>query len=148
MASNVKSYNDLTADYVTICSNNVAAAAALGFTALRQAQTNDYQSLFSRVVLDLGANSRTNLDIGARKNQIAVDGNDPQLVALDFQLGRYLMISGSRPGSQALNLQGKWNDSNAPSLGQQDDVEYQRGNELLGCRSLSISPNARCLCST
>jgi alpha-L-fucosidase 2 len=110
VASNVKSYNDLTADYVTICSNNVAAAAALGFTALRQAQTNDYQSL-----LDLGGNSRTNLDIGARKNQIAVDGNDPQLVALDFQLGRYLMISGSRPGSQALNLQGKWNDSNAPS---------------------------------
>jgi alpha-L-fucosidase 2 len=115
VASNVKSYNDLTADYVTICSNNVAAAAALGFTALRQAQTNDYQSLFNRVVLDLGGNSRTNLDIGARKNQIAVDGNDPQLVALDFQLGRYLMISGSRPGSQALNLQGKWNDSNAPS---------------------------------
>jgi len=115
VASNVKSYNDLTADYVTICSNNVAAAAALGFTALRQAQTNDYQNLFNRVVLDLGGNSRTNSDIGYRKNQIALDGNDPQLVALDFQLGRYLMISGSRPGSQALNLQGKWNDNNLPS---------------------------------
>ena len=25
-------------------------------------------------------------------------------------MGRYLMISGSRPGSQPLNLQGKWND--------------------------------------
>ena len=42
VASNVKSYNDLTADYVTICSNNVANAAALGYPALRQAQTNDY----------------------------------------------------------------------------------------------------------
>ncbi len=115
VASNVKNYHDLTADYVTICSNNVAAAAALGFTALRQAQTNDYQNLFNRVVLDLGGNARTNWDIGYRKKQIAVDGNDPQLVALDFQLGRYLMIAGSRPGSQPLNLQGKWNDKNAPS---------------------------------
>src|SRR6185503_979069 len=76
VASNVKSYDDLTADYVTICSNNVAAAAALGFPALRQAQTNDYQNLFNRVVLDLGGNSRTNWDIGARKKQIALDGND------------------------------------------------------------------------
>ena len=115
VASNVKNYNDLTADYVTICSNNVAAAAALGFTSLRQAQTNDYQNLFNRVVLDLGGNSRTNWDIGHRKNQMAIDGNDPQLVALDFQLGRYLMISGSRPGSQPLNLQGKWNDLTNPS---------------------------------
>jgi alpha-L-fucosidase 2 len=115
VASNVKSYDDLSADYVDICSNNVAAAAALGFTALQLAQTNDYQNLFNRVVLDLGGNSRTNMGIGYRKKQISIDGNDPQLVALDFQLGRYLMISGSRPGSQALNLQGKWNDSTAPS---------------------------------
>src|SRR5208283_4239524 len=118
VASNVTNYNKLddnTNDYVTTCSNNVAAAAALGFTSLRQAQTNDYQNLFNRVVLDLGGNSRTNLDIGSRKQQMSADGNDPQLVALDFQLGRYLMISGSRPGSQPLNLQGKWNDLTSPS---------------------------------
>ena len=109
VASNVKNYNDLSADYVTICSNNVADAAALSYADLRQAQQDDYKSLFDRVVLDLGSNSRTNQTIGYRKKQIAVDGDDPNLVALDFQLGRYLMISGSRPGSQALNLQGKWN---------------------------------------
>ena len=113
--SNVKNYDDLSVDYVTACSNNVAAAAAMGFAALRQAQTNDYQTLFKRVVLDLGTDSRTNMDTGYRKKQIALDGNDPQFIALDFQLGRYLMIAGSRPGSQALNLQGKWNDSTAPS---------------------------------
>jgi len=115
VVSNVKNYHDLTADYVTLCSNHVAAAAALGFATLRQAQTNDYQNLFRRVVLDLGGNARTNLDLGSRKKLIALDGDDPQLVALDFQLGRYLLIAGSRPGSEALNLQGKWNDQNAPS---------------------------------
>ena len=31
-----------------------------------------------------------------------------------FQFGRYLLIAGSRPGSQPLNLQGKWNESTAP----------------------------------
>jgi len=115
VASNFESYNDLSADYVTICSNNVANAAAMGYTALRQAQQDDYKELFDRVVLDLGVNSKTNLDLGYRKKQIAVDGDDPNLVALDFQLGRYLMISGSRPGSQPLNLQGKWNDDTTPS---------------------------------
>ena len=139
VASNVKNYNDLTADYVTICSNNVAAAAALGFTALRQAQTNDYENLFNRVVLDLGGNSRTNRGIGARKNQIALDGNDPQLVALDFQLGRYLMISGSRPGSQALNLQGKWNDNNAPSWDSKMTLNINEEMNYWGAEECNLS---------
>ena len=111
VASNVKAYDDLTADYVTTCSNNVANAAVLGYPAVRQAQQQDYTNLFNRVVLDLGVNStRTSYDMGYRKKLMASDPNDPNLVALFFQLGRYLMISGSRPGSQALTLQGKWND--------------------------------------
>lgn len=113
VVSNVKSYNELdyATNYVTTCSNNVANAAALGYDALRQAQQDDYTALFNRVVLDLGVNStKTNYDMGYRKKLMASDPNDPNLVALFFQLGRYLMISGSRPGSQALTLQGKWND--------------------------------------
>ncbi len=111
VVSNVKAYNDLTADYVTICSNNVANAAALGYDNVRQAQQQDYTNLFNRVVLDLGVNpGKTSLDLGYRKKQIVADPNDPNLFTLLFQMGRYLMISGSRPGSQPLNLQGKWND--------------------------------------
>ncbi len=34
---------------------------------------------------------------------------DPALAAIYFQFGRYLMIAGSRPGGQPLNLQGLWN---------------------------------------
>ncbi len=141
VASNATNYNnlDLNTNYVAICSNNVAAAAALGFTALRQAQQNDYTNLFNRVVLDLGGNSRTNLDIGARKNQIALDGNDPQFVALDFQLGRYLMISGSRPGSQALNLQGKWNDSNAPSWDSKMTININEEMNYWGAEVANLS---------
>ena len=39
---------------------------------------------------------------------------DPQLAALYFQFGRYLLIAASRPGSQPANLQGIWNDRSEP----------------------------------
>jgi alpha-L-fucosidase 2 len=40
---------------------------------------------------------------------------DPQLAALYYQFGRYLLISSSRPGTQAANLQGIWNQDSNPS---------------------------------
>ena len=42
--------------------------------------------------------------------RMAGGGDDPALVALYFQLGRYLLISSSRPGDMAANLQGIWAD--------------------------------------
>ena len=39
---------------------------------------------------------------------------DPDLEALFFQFGRYLLLSSSRPGSLPANLQGLWNNSNNP----------------------------------
>ena len=41
--------------------------------------------------------------------------SDPQLVTLNFQMARYLMIAGSRAGSQPMNLQGKWNNELNPA---------------------------------
>jgi alpha-L-fucosidase 2 len=139
VASNVKSYNDLSADYVTTCSNYVANAAALGYPALRQAQTNDYENLFNRVVLDLGGNSRTNQSMGYRKKQMSLDGDDPQLVTLDFQLGRYLVISGSRPGSQPLNLQGKWNNLTSPSWDSKMTLNINEEMNYWGAEECNLS---------
>jgi alpha-L-fucosidase 2 len=39
---------------------------------------------------------------------------DPQLAALYFQFGRYLLISSSQPCGQPANLQGIWNDMVTP----------------------------------
>ena len=41
--------------------------------------------------------------------------NDPALVSLYFQFGRYLLISSSQPGGQPANLQGVWNGSTNPA---------------------------------
>lgn len=77
----------------------------------------DYQSLFGRVSLDLGKTvselrKKTTLE---RLHAYTSDHSvDPELEALFFQFGRYLLISCSRPGALPANLQGVWNHSNRP----------------------------------
>ncbi|MHA1793926.1 MAG: glycoside hydrolase family 95 protein [Promethearchaeota archaeon] len=45
-----------------------------------------------------------------KENQVQEGFDDPQLISLLYQFGRYLLISSSRPGTQPANLQGIWND--------------------------------------
>jgi alpha-L-fucosidase 2 len=92
------------------------AAAAQGIDQLRAGHVRDYQSLFQRVRLDLGATPETvrALPTDDRLVEYNKGAADPQLEALFFQFGRYLLISSSRPGSLPANLQGLWNNSNNP----------------------------------
>ena len=66
--------------------------------------------------LDLGTTPAAKLPTDERIKNFA-NGTDPQLAALYFQFGRYLLISSSRPGGQAANLQGLWNESMDPPWG-------------------------------
>ena len=85
------------------------AAAQLKFPDLLDRHTRDYQSLFNRLSLDLGApTAQSQLSTDERIKKFS-NGEDPSFAALYFQFGRYLLISGSRPGGQPLNLQGLWN---------------------------------------
>ena len=69
----------------------------------------DYQELFNRVEISINKKTKQSaLPTDERVKQFA-NGEDQSLVGLYFQFGRYLMISGSRPGGQPLNLQGIWN---------------------------------------
>jgi alpha-L-fucosidase 2 len=91
-------------------------AKATSFEELRKRHIADYQSLFNRVTLDLGASTPQQRAMMIPERKVAaVTTPDPELDALLFQLGRYLLISSSRPGSLPANLQGIWNDSNAPA---------------------------------
>ena len=92
------------------------SASAKPYEALKAAHVHDFHALFNRVSLTLGASpaDRHVLPTDARK-LLATDGSDPQLEALMFQYGRYLLLSCSRPGSLPANLQGLWNDRNDPA---------------------------------
>jgi alpha-L-fucosidase 2 len=126
-ASNFVRYDDLSGDPAQKCLDAVQHAAQKGFDALRQDHLADYQPLFNRVTLDLGTSAATDTPINKRLDAIQAGmkssgmdsdkfkADDLQLVALNFQMARYLIIAGSRPGSQPLGLQGKWNNELEPS---------------------------------
>ncbi len=78
---------------------------------LRSRHVTEYQALFRRVSLRLGAPDSRATDVRL-KNFAA--SPDPSLLALYFQYGRYLLISSSRPGTQPANLQGIWNAQVTP----------------------------------
>jgi alpha-L-fucosidase 2 len=93
---------------------DLAASAGQSFDTLRTRHVADYQALFNRVDLQLaGDPAKEVLPTDARILAFRETG-DPALAALLFQFGRYLLIAGSRPGTQPLNLQGKWNDQVIP----------------------------------
>ena len=87
---------DLKADY-----------QAAGYNGLLDSHLKDYQRLFQRVSLDLGP--QLPLPTDERIKALRAGASDNGLYALYFQFGRYLMISASRPGGEAMNLQGLWN---------------------------------------
>ncbi len=83
------------------------AAEQKGYDALREEHVRDFSTLMKRCILDLGPSSEKPTD--ERLDGVRNGGDDPALAALYFQFGRYLIVSGGREGSSALNLQGIWN---------------------------------------
>jgi alpha-L-fucosidase 2 len=90
----------------------LAAAATRPFAALRDAHVSDHTRLFGRVRLDLGSPAQDRPT--DERLRTYIHGEDPGLVALVFQYGRYLLIASSRPATQPANLQGIWNDQIRP----------------------------------
>ncbi|MCY4745320.1 glycoside hydrolase family 95 protein [Pelomonas sp. UHG3] len=90
-------------------------AAAPRWAPLRAAHERDVGALLGRVTLDLGTSppERRALSTDARLAAYTQHGNDPELEALYFQFGRYLLVSSSRDSLPA-NLQGLWNDHLQP----------------------------------
>jgi alpha-L-fucosidase 2 len=69
-----------------------------------------HQRLFKRVALDLGGLDAAKRPTDKRLAAVKTGSDDPALVALYFQYGRYLLMCSSRPGCMPANLQGLWND--------------------------------------
>jgi alpha-L-fucosidase 2 len=113
-ATNFVNYRDVSGDPQKRNDGTLAKVRGKSYTAMRAAHVADHQKLFRRVSLDLGRTDSAAQPTDERVRAFATKG-DPQLVALLFQYGRYLLIGSSRQGGQPANLQGVWNDSNTPS---------------------------------
>ncbi len=82
-------------------------ASHVAYEELRRQHVEDHQRLFRRVSLELPSTADATLPTDRRVDAFARNA-DPSLLVLVFHLGRYLLISSSRPGSQPANLQGNW----------------------------------------
>jgi alpha-L-fucosidase 2 len=115
-------------DASTLASQYLDAALDQPYEALLRRHVEDHQRLFRRVMFDLGSSAYVVLPTDERLLQCRIDQSlpledylseaqahhDPQMEALLFQYGRYLLIASSRPGTQPANLQGIWNNMIRP----------------------------------
>lgn len=103
---------------VQVARNRVNAAAALGWDALRSRHLADFTPRMARVDVSWGADpaaSVAQLPTDLRRKAYASNRTDTGLEQTMYDYGRYLLISCSRPDGLPANLQGLWNDSNAPA---------------------------------
>lgn len=119
----VVSTNYRGSDPAATCKSNLDALGKRSYSQIRAAHVSDHQSLFRRVTLDLGQNAAAaGQPTDERRRAMASGREDPGLMALFFDYGRYLTIAGSRANSPLpLALQGIWNDGLASSMGWTDD---------------------------
>jgi alpha-L-fucosidase 2 len=113
IASSFKNYSDISADPAARADQFLRNALAKPYERLLSEHIDAYQKYFNRVHIDLGVTESAKSPTDVRIARFA-GGNDPQLAALYFQFGRYLLISCSQPGGQPATLQGIWNNELYP----------------------------------
>ena len=104
---------DRSIDPAAAAERLLAASAATPWNSLREAHVASHQGMFNRFAIDLqpGDSEAGQKPTDARLQAVKKGADDPALMALLTQYGRYLLISSSRsPGRLPANLQGIWND--------------------------------------
>ena len=121
---NATSFNGFDKDPVTqgkpyqaLADANLQRAQEAGYARLLSRHKADYQSFFRRVSIDLGATPDSvrvlPTDVQLKRYTDLSEAN-PELEALYYQYGRYLLIASSRTEGVPANLQGLWNESMDP----------------------------------
>lgn len=113
-ATNYINYRDVTGNPGQKTSSVIQNAVGKSYEEIRKSHVADYRKLFNRFDVRFTENENSKLPTNERIVEFSKYADDPQLLALYIQYGRYLLISSSRPGTQPANLQGIWNDLLAP----------------------------------
>ena len=89
--------------------------AKMPYNDLLNRHMNDYEHIYDRVKLSLGTEKFDSRPTDEILREYVDEGiYNPELEALYFQYGRYLLISCSRTPNVPANLQGLWNESILP----------------------------------
>ena len=101
--------------YKALADVRLKRLAGVSFNQLRGRHVSDYKAIYDRVKLRLGkavADDRPTNEV--LRDYVDEGRFNPELEALYFQYGRYLLISCSRTPNVPANLQGLWNESILP----------------------------------
>ena len=115
-ATSYKKFDDVTGNPDALAGEIIKKASAKGYDTLLKEHLADYQNIFNRVSIDLGTSEDAKLPTDQQIRNFP-QSNNPTLVTVYFQYGRFLLLGSSRPGSQPANLQGVWNSDTSPSWG-------------------------------
>jgi len=89
----------------------LAKAECKPYVEIKESHIKNHEKFFNRVQINLGGEQLTSIPTDIRLDSVKHGYDDPALIALYFQYGRYLLIGSSRdPGVLPANLQGIWND--------------------------------------
>lgn len=114
IATNFVNYKTVDNDHGSRAARKLSSAQKKSFQEALKQHIAIYNKQFARFKLDLGEKADAkNMTITERIDNFKTT-QDPSLVALLVQFGRYLLICSSQPGGQPANLQGIWNRSMNP----------------------------------
>jgi len=113
-STNFVNYKDVSGNQVKKVNDYISILDGKLYDDIRNDAIKNYQSFFNRASLHLTNTSDSYLPTDKRMTAFET-GNDPNLASLAYNFGRYLLISSSRPGTEAANLQGIWNNSQNPN---------------------------------
>ena len=118
LTSRTSFYDD---EYEKTALSDAESALKKDYILIKEDHIKDYRKYYDRVSLNIaGYDEKQGAGLPGNKTtdeRIKNPEGDNSLMELYFNFGRYLMISGSRPGTQPLNLQGIWNKAMWPAWG-------------------------------
>ncbi|WP_050809646.1 glycoside hydrolase family 95 protein [Ochrovirga pacifica] len=115
-ATNFVNFKDISGNPHKRCKEYFKKLNNKPYNLVKENHIKDFQKYFNRLHIDLGETKISRRPTNERLMSFSQD-MDPNLVALLYQYGRYLLISSSRKGTQPANLQGIWNDRISPPWG-------------------------------
>ena len=116
IATNFNKYNDISGDAEAKAQEYLSQAAGKSYDNMLKEHKAFYKQYFDRMTLDLGTTAQATKPTDRRIAEFPTT-DDPAMVGLFYQYGRYLLICSSQPGGQPANLQGLWNKDTSPAWG-------------------------------
>ncbi len=115
IGTSFRDYQTLDRDPAAVASGLLGAALTKQYSKALKSHSEIYSHQFHRFSLDLGQQDNSRKRTTTQRITSFKETEDPALVTLLTQFGRYLLISSSQPGGQPANLQGIWNNSTYPA---------------------------------